>query len=126
MNLISSHELIKSRKNLEIIQITAKQIQKDFQLFDETISFSGKEENAYKELSQQILPIIDRLLNLDSARFFSLLYTIDVKEKVIKDLLFSEDKDKNPSKEITELIIERELLKVLTRKYFSEQNKSHE
>lgn len=121
MNLISQNKIKESKKDLAIVEETAKQLQKDFQLFEEKILFSGNHEMAYEELNQQIVPIIDRLLNLDSERFFSLLYAIDLDEKMVKQIIFEGDKNENPAENISHLILERELLKVLTRRHFSNQ-----
>ncbi|MEQ8910377.1 MAG: hypothetical protein RIC95_14365 [Vicingaceae bacterium] len=105
-------------QKVEIIQATADQIIKDFQWFDEQITFSGQSESAYQELYDQIHPIIDRMLNLDAARFFSLLYAIDVEEGKVQKLLFGEEAT-DASAEIAKLIIRRELIKVILRKHFS-------
>ena|SRR5690554_373526 len=122
MNIIPKSELEKYYQKVEIIRETARQIIKDFSLFDEEIIFSGNTETAYQELFNQIYPIINRLLNLDPSRFFSMLYTIDVDEKKIKSLLFDVH-DKSAEKEICKLIIERELIKVLYRRQWSESRK---
>jgi hypothetical protein len=77
---------------------------------------------AYDELSQQIEPVIFRMLELDSARFFSLLYAIDVEEEKVKELLFGQS-ETDVSKELTHLILERELLKVVSRQIYAQQIK---
>jgi hypothetical protein len=118
---VSKITLEKYKLELEIISKTALQIQKDFQLFDLNIEFSGDANTAYTELHQQILPSIERLLNLDSARFFALLYAIDVDENQLKKILFHNEKAE-PATEITALILEREFLKVVTRKLLSQGN----
>lgn len=121
MAIVSSSELLQYKNNQLIIDKLALQIQKDFQLYDEKIEFSGKEELAFDELFQQIKPIIFRMLELDSTRFFSLLYAIDVEEKKIKTLLFGKEQT-DIATELTHLILERELLKVVTRQLFSQQS----
>lgn len=118
-NLLSQEQLQSAYRKVEIIRETAQQIIKDFSLFDEEISFSGQTETAYQELYEQIHPIIDRLLNLDSSRFFAMLYAIDVDEKRVKNLLFGEH-NSSAVEEICKLIIERELIKVVYRKHWSE------
>ena len=106
---------------LEFIEATAQQIQKDFQLFGEEIYFLGKHSTAYEELYAQIVPIISRMLNLDSARFFALLCAIDVNEKKVKDLVFG-DEEIDTVSELTHLILERELMKVVSRKIFAQKS----
>lgn len=115
--LLSQDQLQSAYRKVEIIRETAQQIIKDFSLFDEEITFSGQTETAYQELYEQIYPIIDRLLNLDSSRFFAMLYAIDVEEQKVKDLLFGEH-NSSVVEEICKLIIERELIKVVYRKHW--------
>ncbi len=117
--LLSQEQLQSAYRKVELIRETAQQIIKDFSLFDEEIAFSGKTETAYQELYEQIYPIIDRLLNLDSSRFFAMLYAIDVEEQKVRNLLFGEH-NVSAVEEICKLIIERELIKVVYRKHWSE------
>lgn len=119
--IVEANKLDTYRIQLKFIKSTAAQVQKDFQLYDEEISFSGDAENAYNELYDQVLPIISRMLNLDSARFFSLLYAIDISEAKVKELLFGEEKQA-VAEELAHLILERELLKVVSRHIYSSTN----
>ncbi len=106
---------------LAFIEATARQIQKDFQLYGEEIIFQGNHTTAYDELYEQILPIISRMLNLDSSRFFALLYAIDVNEQKVKGLVFGEEEIDTAS-ELTHLILERELMKVVSRQMFAQKS----
>ena len=121
MAIISSSDLVQYKNNQLIIDKLTLQIQKDFQLYDEKIEFSGKQESAFDELFQQIKPLIFRMLELDSSRFFALLYAIDVDERKVKTVLFGKDQI-DVATELTHLILERELLKVITRQLFSQQS----
>jgi len=121
MAIIASSDLVQYKNNQLVIDKVVLQIQKDFQLYDERIEFSGKQETAFDELFQQIKPFIIRMLELDSIRFFSLLYSIDVEEKKVKALLFGKEHI-DVASELTHLILERELLKVVTRQLFSTQS----
>ena len=123
MELIPQQKLSHYYQQIDLIQATANQIKKDFSLFEENIEFSGDAATAYNELFNQILPIINRLLNLDSSRFFSLLYAIDIEEKKIRELLFG-DEVVAAIEKITALIIDRELLKVIYRKHWLQNQKS--
>ena len=122
MAIISASELTLYKNNQLIVDQVALQTQKDFQLYDEKIEFTGNQDTAYEELFDQIKPIIFRMLELDSTRFFSLLYAIDVDEKKVRALLLG-DEEVDVAVELTHLILERELLKVATRKLFSQQSK---
>lgn len=105
----------------DLIEATANQVIKDFQLYDEQIVFNGSQTTAYEELYVQIKPILFRMLNLDSSRFFALLYAIDVDEKEVKNLVFGEEKIDTAS-ELAHLILERELLKVISRRMFAQKS----
>ena len=102
-----------------IISKLIEQLRKDFQFYDEKFVLQEESTTQYDDLYQQVLPIIDRMLNLDSARFFSLLYAIDIDERKVKDLLFGNN-DKNAGAELCHLILERELLKVVSRHIYSQ------
>lgn len=120
MSIISKEQIQHSKKDPEFLKKLIAQLQKDFQWYNETIALNERSKHAYDELFEQVLPIITRMLNLDSQRFFSLLYAIDVDESEVKKLLFGKE-ELNAERELTHLILERELLKVLSRHIFSQQ-----
>lgn len=101
----------------KIIEETAAQLIKDFSEFSFEISFTGKEKTPYDELFVQVEPVISSLLSKNNSLLFSVLYRIDVSENEIKKhtALFS---DRSLSHVITDLILRRELKKVLTRHHF--------
>ena len=103
-------------KRLEIIRATADQIIKDFEVFGETIEISGSAETAYNELKSEIFKIVSDLINVNFQKFISLLYRIDLNEKTVKELL--KKPSVNFAEMISEMIIERELKKVILRDYF--------
>lgn len=95
------------------------QIQRDFNMTG--ISFVGNSEplNVYAELYSLLLKNIRRLMKEDHKQFKNLLYRIDVSEISIHRKM-ALDKDLKLEEEISKLIIERCLLKVLTREKFSQ------
>ena len=95
-------------KRVEIIKDTAEQIKKDFEIFSESITFSGNPNSAYDELKSQIEPIISKLMNNNYERLLTVLYRIDVNEKSISEEIYRRNDEESPSI-ITDLIIEREL-----------------
>ncbi len=112
----SKSEIEDLRNQTEIIRLTAEQVIKDFALFGLEIRFSGNVLNAYDELFEQLNSCLVDLLNSDYRRLLSLLYHIDISEKEMNKKLksFSEE----PSEVITGMILERELKKVLIRKFY--------
>ena len=115
---IQNNNVQKFLNTTEIIEETSQQIMKDFGMFGIVITFSGKTENAYEELHQQLIKIIGGLMQENYNKLLAVLYRIDITEKEIakaeKDL---------PNYNLTEVvahqIIMRELKKVLFRKYFN-------
>ena len=103
---------------LDILSDTAKQAVKDFGMVGLEIQFSGNTENAYSELFSQILPLIEKLQTENFQNFYSLMYRIDISEGQIKQAV-EESKDKSFSEIVTDLILKRELLKVVTKRSYS-------
>ncbi len=108
----------------EIILQTAEQIIRDFGRFGIGITFSGNARMAYQELFHQLDQNITHLIENDFVRLCALLYQIDLSESSIlaKKREFPHHTD---SEIMTELIIHRELKKVLTRYYFRKQKDQH-
>jgi len=104
-------------KRDDLVRETADQIVKDFGVFNLEISFSGCLEEFYQELFGQMKEHVKILLDRDASRFFNLLYRIDVSQDDI-DRYQRQFYDYPLYAVITELIIHRELKKVITRDYF--------
>ena len=101
----------------ELIQETADQIIKDFEMFELEVKFSGNAYNAYQELYEQIEPHINELIHGNQQKFMSILYRIDVSEQQIKKAV--NDNYTEPfSSIVTDLIIKRELQKVVIRNHY--------
>lgn len=105
----------KYRKDQVIIAETARQVKKDFNMYGMDITFSGNAETAYYELFDQVFPQVENLFLNDSEGLKALLYTIDLGERLTQQVLkYSDEK----MAELTDLILQRELQKVLFRHYF--------
>ncbi|TVR74936.1 MAG: hypothetical protein EA408_01315 [Marinilabiliales bacterium] len=104
------------RDQNEIIRLTAEQVIKDFALFGIEVKFSGSITGAYDELFEQLDSILIDLLNSDYRKLLALLYHIDLSEKELNDRISSHQG--GPSEIITEMVLERELKKVLIRKFY--------
>lgn len=111
----------KYRHDLEVVRDTAKQVIKDFGMAGIEIHFSGNPETAYDELLEQTLPAIKECYQKNPGAFMALLYRIDVEEKKVKQLSDSFSAS-GFFAQLATLIIEREFLKVLIRKLFSNKN----
>ena len=104
----------------KVIEQTASQIIKDFGIYGIEIQFPADLNFAYDQLYDQLHTQIQSLLSIDELKLKSLLYTIDLPEKTIIKKMNS-SKGKEFSEIITELVLDREFKKVLTRRYFKEQ-----
>ncbi|MPQ48191.1 hypothetical protein GCQ56_14395 [Marinifilum sp. N1E240] len=107
------------RDREEIIRQVAAQIEKDFAQFGLEVQFSGDINYAYEELYSQLKEHLIWLMDRDYHRLILLLYQIDLSEKqVIQAELKYPDVPKSDL--LAELVILRELKKVLIRNYFKE------
>ena len=116
MNL---NDLSKYINRLDLIKDTANQIIKDFDMFGLEIKFSGNAYNAYEELFEQIEPHINKLISSNQSKFMGILYRIDLSDVQIKKAV--EENTSEPfSAIVTDLIIKRELQKVVIRNHFKQ------
>lgn len=100
-----------------LIKETADQVIKDFGLFEMEITFHGRQGTPYMELYEQVLPLITRMLAENNSRLYSLMYQIDIPESWWK-IIRHENEEAALSSSITDAILQRELLKVVTRNYY--------
>ena len=89
---------------------------KDFQLDSDALSLASN-EISQETLLAKLTAIVNYLLSKDFNRLMNALYRIDVSEEKLKRTLASNTD--NTAKAISELILERELQKVETRKKYS-------
>nr|WP_321405731.1 hypothetical protein [uncultured Carboxylicivirga sp.] len=109
----------------DLIRKTAAQIIKDFAEFGFDVHFSGSVENFYDELFGQMKKHLEAILSEHYTRFLSFLYRIDVTENQVAHYQ-NEMTDATYEEALTELIIHRELKKVMIREYFKAKNPSTE
>jgi len=112
--------LKKATQREDLIRKAAAQIIKDFAEFGLDVTFSGEVQNFYQELFSQMKKHVDQLLGEQYPRFLSLLYRIDVSEQQVA-MYQQEMADASYIDAVTELIIHRELKKVMIREYFKAQ-----
>ena len=112
-------ELTPYYNRTDLLEKVVTQIQKDFNWFNFKINFSDKEGiTPYQELYQQILPLVDEMLNDDYIKLMSLLYRIDLDEDFLSRKL-KENAQADTDEVITDLIIKRELQKVIIKDIYS-------
>jgi len=121
MNIPSLSELSPYYNRTDLLKKVVEQVKKDFDWFNFEITFKGKDESPYQELYSQILPLIDELLNDDYPKLMAMLYRIDLDEEFLNRKL-KENKQADTDEVITDLIIKRELQKVIIRELYSAKN----
>jgi hypothetical protein len=108
-------ELYKTKT--EIIRQTVEQVKKDFTMFGMDLEFTGNTDLAYDEMFYQLGTQVSRLLEIDPHRLSALLYQVDLGENKIMESSTLHPEWSLPEV-ITELVIHRELKKVLIRNYY--------
>ncbi|MBN2349132.1 MAG: hypothetical protein JXJ22_09860 [Bacteroidales bacterium] len=117
VNRINS-EIIKYRDKEDILKKTAGQIVKDFNHCGIQLTFPDNLKWIYSVFYDQLVRIIRNLMDENRPNLYNLLYRIDISEKTV--VKRTEDSlDKMLEEVITELILERELKKVILREHFS-------
>ncbi len=114
-------DLSKYINRLDLIKDTANQIIKDFDMFAMDVKFSGNAYNAYEELFEQIEPHIKKLIDTNQSKFMGILYRIDLSDEQIKKAV-QENTSEPFSAIVTDLIIKRELQKVVIRNHYKSQH----
>ena len=116
-NKMNFQDLTPYFNKLDIIKDTAAQIIKDFEMFGMEVKFSGNAYNAYEELFDQIEPHIKKMVDSNRQKFLGILYRIDLSDEQIQKAVNSNSSE--PFSEIvTDLIIKRELQKVVIRNHY--------
>lgn len=98
-----------------LIKEAASQLKKDLIAAGIKIDFSENAPADYHEFFVQIEPLIRKFIVSGCEKLIRLLYCIDVDEKRIAEAV---ETGENISKRITELILWRELQKVVIRNHF--------
>ncbi|MFT3737561.1 MAG: hypothetical protein QM786_02265 [Breznakibacter sp.] len=119
--ILTRDDLIQASRKDALIVETAQQIIKDFAEFGLDVTFSGIPGHFYEELYGQMRQHILQLSEESTTRFQALLYRIDVSQRDI-DLYHRQQPEANYMDVLTELIIHREIKKVLVRDYFRSHN----
>jgi len=105
------------KTHTEFILQTVAQIRKDFAMFGMQIEFTGTADLAYDEMFAQLTVHVSGLMDTNLGRLNALLYQVDVNENRIEEAQVQHPGWKY-AEIISELIIYRELKKVLIRNYF--------
>lgn len=109
----------------DIIHQTIHQIIKDFSMFGMDVYFTGNVTMAYEEVYRQLAGFVEALIIHDFHKLLALLYQIDLNDEII---IKAENKFPDLARHelIAELIVHRELRKVVYRNYYKNQKSIEE
>ena len=116
---LSSQDFSRYERSVALLRGVVAQINKDFRLNGFDVEFSGEGETAYQELSEQLTPVIEYMLEHQTETFWNLVYSIDLNEAKVKQILFGQEEVENVIGQLTDLILKRELQKVVIRHFYS-------
>ncbi|MGB0916355.1 MAG: hypothetical protein ACPGU4_02095 [Flavobacteriales bacterium] len=116
---LSKQDFERYERSVSLLQDVVAQINKDFRLQGFEVEFSGEGETAYQELSSQLNPVIEYMLENQTEKFWNLIYGIDLSESKVKAILFGKEETPNAIGQLTDLILKRELQKVVIRHHYS-------
>jgi hypothetical protein len=101
----------------EVIRLTINQIKKDFGMFGLDVDFPIDMDMVYHDLFRELDYHISGLLTGNVQKLSALLYQIDLNEKTILKA-WEDHPEFTHAQVIAELVIYRELKKVLFRNYY--------
>ncbi len=115
------HQQIAKPDIKQIIQDLLSQIQKDFGMFGEQLYFDIKAGQSYQSLYIQLEQFLSINYGQQTEKLYPVLYRIDILEKDIKKAINDESKS-GFFGAIAELIILKELQKVIIRWHYKKSN----
>jgi hypothetical protein len=107
-----------------LLMKTLAQIKKDFDFIGIEIQFGEEKNISFNGLAEKLQPEISELMQKNYQGFMNLLYRIDLNETRLKREI-SENKAQQVDRIIAELIIKRELQKVVIRSYYDNAGNNH-
>jgi hypothetical protein len=116
---LSPSDYQRYEQSVWLLQEVVNQINKDFRLQGFDVEFSGEGETAYQELTDQLKPVVEYMLENQTEKFWNLIYGIDLSERKVREILFGKEERVDAIQELTDLILKRELQKVVIRLYYS-------
>lgn len=116
---LTNSDFERYERSVWLLKEVVAQVNKDFRLQGFEVEFSGTGETAYQELSEQLKPVIEYMLENQTEKFWNLIYGIDLSETKVRHILFGNDENIDALQELTDLILKRELQKVVIRLHYS-------
>jgi DNA polymerase III delta prime subunit len=116
MNLLDNRKIELHIHNLDYLNATVAQLEKDFAMLDLEIQIDLSEDKPYERFRRKMEDILQFLIEKNDDKLANLLYRIDLSEETIRQ---NSARDEDFTSILADLIIRRELMKVIIRREFS-------
>jgi hypothetical protein len=107
--------------NQNVIDQLLRQLEKDLSLEFDSLLCQLDKENLFQKLHNLILPIVEINIKQDYSNFMNKLYCIDVSEQKINQMLQNKSSS-DYADIITDLILQKEMQKIITRLVYANWN----
>lgn len=114
----SLNELTPYFNRADLLEKVIKQIEKDFNWFNITLTYSNNYPTPYLELFNTILPLVENMLSDNYSKLYNILYRIDIDDNLLTRKL-KELPNADTAEVITDLILKRELQKIIIREIYT-------
>jgi hypothetical protein len=109
--------------NQQVIDQLLRQLEKDLELEPNCLFCNSSEANVFYSIFKLLLPFVEKNIHQDYGKFMNTLYRIDVSEQKIKQSMLDKSSTEFPSV-MTELILQKEMQKIIIRLVYANRNNS--
>jgi hypothetical protein len=107
--------------NQKVIDQLLRQLEKDLALEFDSLHCQFEKENLFQKLHDLISPIVEKNIQQNFSNFMNTIYRIDVSEQKINHALQNKSSS-DYAHVITELILQKEMQKIITRLVYANRN----
>ena len=107
--------------NQQVIDQLLRQLEKDLELEYNSLSCQFDNGNLFEKIHALILPVVEKNIQQNYGNFMNTLYRIDVSEEKMNHALQNKTSSDYASI-ITELILQKEMKKIITRLVYANRN----
>ena len=103
-----------------VLSILTEKMENAVQLAFKSLAIENtfSEDTGFEKLKEHLIAEINHLFNTDFNRLLNMLYRLDISEERLKLALFSKTESQPIARLITDLIIERQLQKIASKKQY--------
>lgn len=108
-----------------ILELLTDELETKFEIIKPSLPEKSNYEEQLRILKKQLKERIEVLLTRDFDRFMNTLYRIDLNEEKVRFAFSPENKNSIPDV-LVDLIIERQIQRIKTRRMYKSQNKNND